>query len=488
MSRMTRILLIILCLGLTGLQGEVQTSWTDQLKLDIENISAPNGLDIWMSENGGASWKLVGKTFRQGEGFIYRAGQAGRYDFYYHSRTEADQDSFKPQSGAKAHQSISVDRLESENSAIQYSNRRRLLIEYVVNDATALTRVDLYYTLNSGLSWILYGSDPDRRSPMEFVANRDGLYGFKVASIDSAEKAEKPPLPGVKPDVMVRVDTAPPKVQLISPQPQDIWEPSTMRAISWVAEDESINIGRCVELEVAIGAPENWQTLARFLPSAGQHIWSIPKSENGKIYIRARAIDRAGNMASSTEFAFFTRNILEDLLAKEVREQADSYYKTATICRINEDYSKAIKYYRLCLQLNPYHVPAHNDCAITLMKMGRQRDALVHFEEGLKYSPSRPDLLSNLARLYLDNRQLDLSRKLLQRLIILSPQNIEGLWLSAQEATLRGEMERARAYWKRILELDMPAESVGIKLKVEAKAQLFSTGSGLNEVDWQAIR
>lgn len=455
-----------------------RTSYTNTLRLDTQFFPAPQGLDIWLSRDGGKSWELVGRTSGAGQAFTYTASGGGHHSFHFHAR-QGEEDYYKPGSGAEAHQSFDVVH-EGANERILYSNSRKFSIEYKTRDVVSeIVETRLYYTLDSGGNWRYYGNDPDRRSPMTFAATGDGLYGFKVMSIDRAGIKEAEPAPGVLPDILVRVDTVAPQVSLLSPQPNEIWESGSVRNVQWVADDEAMDPSSCVSLFCSVGAATAWREVARNLPASGSLSWTVPESENGRVFVQARAVDRAGNTGRSGEAGpFFTRNILEELLGRDVRDQANRYYETATVCRKNGDFPKAVKYYRLCLQLNPYHVRCHNDIGLTLNEMGRPNEAVPHFELGLKYSPSHEGIMCSLGRLCLEQRQCDAARQILVRLVNLHPTSIKGLWLSSNEACMRGDFERARAYWKRIIDLDVSPDVPDFSFVKEARKRLFDTEAG----------
>ncbi len=370
---------------------------------------------------------------------------------------------------------------------VQYSNNRHLVVQYKVRDSMTEDNVlqsRLYYTLNSGISWRFYGLDPDGRSPMEFLADNDGLYGFKVGSVDRAGHEESAPTAGTPPDILVLVDTAAPRVRLLSPAAGELWEAGTRRLLRWEAEDEALEEGNCVTLYSSAGSEGNWHEIASGLPARGQFAWTVPDSESGEVFLKVRVMDLARNAATSEGGrSFFTRNVMEDRLSREVRDQANRYYEAATIARKNGDTGKAVKYYRLCLELNPYLVGAHNDLALALLDAGEPEEAFEHFELGLKYAPSREPLLANLAELYLSYGQTAMARKVLLRLLQVNPKSPEGLWLAAREAEASGDPERARIYLKRLTNLDFPEGSAGQRMAagaLEALARVEAQSSGVH--------
>lgn len=459
---------------------EQRTSYEDEFELDLKAFRAKYGCDIWLSKDEGQSWVLIGKTFGEEEQFSYHAQQAGLHYFHIHPRDDEGGTHY-PGFDAEVHAAIDLKKVERENIDILYSNRRVLSISYEVQDIShSMSDLQsdswLYYTTSSGLGWSLYGPDEEKGSPVSFVARSDGLYGFKVVSVDVSGQKEEAPVAGTTPDVMVRIDTVAPQVELLSPQPYDLWAEGTLREIRWDVSDDAMDDVGAVSLYYALGGQGDWILLGEELPRVGQLEWRVPSSENGKVFIQVRAKDKSGNLGVSADRPpFLTRNILEEMLSKDIREKADAYYATATICRKNHDHHKALKYYGLCLQLNPYHVRAFNDTGICLLTLGLWQEAFSNFESGLKYAPSDENIMANLSRLYMDHLQFDDAERILRRLVALYPKSPDGLWLLSDLYFRLGAVEKARFVWQRLSHLDFDEQSLGLGYQFTAKQRLADT-------------
>ena len=461
----------------------IKVSYEDTVKLNLDQFSSKIGLDIWLSKDGKKTWVLIGKTFKSGGVFTYKIKSKDIHYFHYHARTN-ENDPYKPGINSKPNEKIKVAVMESQNLEILYSNKRLLSIAYQVQDATSVTykgstfRSWLYYTQNSGLNWNFYAEDTDKVSPISFLAKRDGLYGFKIISSDIAGQKARTPGPGDAPEILVRIDTRPPQINIISPQAEELWETGTTRQIKWEAKDEAMARLKSVSLFYSIGKSGQWVKIAGSLPSAGGQSFIIPKSTNGRIFLMATASDKSGNRGK-TEMSqpFFTRNIREESLDINVRRQADNYYETATICRKNRDYNKSVKYFRLCLQLNPFHVRAWNDLGNTFIKINEIRPSFDAYESGLKYSPSNINLLCNLGKLYFEYKQYSEADEVLSRAVYLYPSRPESLWLKSELLVKLGQIDKARLYWKRLSNLVFSEASVGNRLKKLAKVSLSKTST-----------
>jgi len=461
----------------------IKVSYEDTVKLNLNQHPSKMGLDIWLSKNNKKTWVLIGKTFKNGGIFTYKIKSKDIHYFHYHARSKED-DPYKPGINSKSDEKIKVAVMENQNLEILYSNKRLLSIAYQVQDATSLTykgstfRSWLYYTQNSGLNWNFYAEDTDKVSPISFLAKSDGLYGYKIISADIAGQKARAPGPGDAPDILVRIDTRPPRINIISPQSEELWETGTTRQIKWNAKDEAMARLKSVSLYYSIGKRGPWVKIASSLPSAGEQPFIVPKSTNGRVFLMATASDKSGNQGV-TEMSqpFFTRNIREESLDIKVRQQADNYYETATICRKNRNYNKSVKYFRLCLQLNPFHVRAWNDLGNTFLKINEIRPAFDAYEAGLKYSPSNINLLCNLGKLYLEYKQFSEADEVLSRAVYLYPSRPESLWLKSELLVSQGQIDTARRYWKRLSNLVFSEASVGNRLGKLAKISLSKTST-----------
>jgi tetratricopeptide (TPR) repeat protein len=479
-SKLILLMMLSFLGGIVQVAADVLVSYDEQFHIDLSNFETEKGCDIWLTRDEGKTWELVGKTFKKESEYVYEARNSGLHQFHIHAHLD-ENDDFRPVRDSQVHASILLEKMEQGNPMILYSNNRSLSISYEVQDITqglpgSNFESWLYYTKTSGLDWNLYGPDDDGVSPVAFTAQEDGLYGFKVISSDIAGQKEAAPGPGVVPDILVRIDTQAPQVECLSPQPFDLWESGTVREICWKSQDEAMERLSSVSLYYSIEEEGNWKLIADKVSSSGVIEWKVPESSNGKCFIQIRAQDLSGNRGvSPSRGPFFTRNILEEMLDPMVRAKADGYYDTATICRKNRDFPKAIKYYRMVFQLNPYHVKAYNDVGITLMHLGLVSEAFQNFEMGLKYSPSNPNLLSNLARLYGEHMQWKEAEKILERLVALYPKDPSGLWLMADVRFHQGRPDLAREYWKRITQLDFSDESRGPRYRVWSRQRLAET-------------
>jgi len=91
-----------------------------------------------------------------------------------------------------------------------FQTERVFLVPYTATDDTSgVTLVRLWYTQNGGATWSQFGSG-FTDSPILFVADSDGPYGFSVQALDRAGNTEAAPTSATNVETTTRVDTLAP--------------------------------------------------------------------------------------------------------------------------------------------------------------------------------------------------------------------------------------------------------------------------------------
>jgi len=179
----------------------------------------------------------------------------------------------------------------------QITNARRFQLDY---DITAVgpegvAEVQLWATADGGNSWRMWGTDDDRQSPFEVVADQEGVFGFHVVVVGGNGLVGRRPRGGDLPDVWVGVDTTPPTARLTGavygegPHIGKLF-------IRWEADD--LNLGeRPVTLQFAENAEGPWTVIASGLPNNGEYGWPADPRLPDRVYLRLELRDAAGNTA-----------------------------------------------------------------------------------------------------------------------------------------------------------------------------------------------
>ncbi|MHC5054722.1 MAG: hypothetical protein ACYTKD_08395 [Planctomycetota bacterium] len=188
-----------------------------------------------------------------------------------------------------------------DGAPIHHTCLRRFGVGYDVPEDTA--RVRLWITEDGGAEWRPFGYDTDTESPVGFATDRDGTYGFVVAPEDRAGNRTDPS-PGAPPQLVMIVDTAPPKVELLAPNDGFVG-PGRGAVIRWRASDEYVKEDSA-RLEYSTDRGASWIELADGLSRVGSFTWTMedvkpPDARSFRFRVTAR--DMAGNSASAVSTA-----------------------------------------------------------------------------------------------------------------------------------------------------------------------------------------
>lgn len=89
-----------------------------------------------------------------------------------------------------------------------------------------------------------------------------------------------------------------------------------------------------------------------------------------------------------------------------------------------------------------------------LESAGKNEEAIVAYQQAIFYDPDATDIHFSLARLYLETDQKELAQQSLEKVIALSPRNLESLELLGEIAQANMEHDQALKYFERILDID----------------------------------
>lgn len=193
----------------------------------------------------------------------------------------------------------------------RYVNRRGLDLD-VPRDRLGPGGAALW--VDAGDGWTLHGKHEGRPAAVTFNAPADGRYAFYVGAVGQAGDAGSGPDAGTKPDYLYWVDTAPPAVEVLGPNGNEVFAERSPTQVSWMCEDPNLE-ERPISLWVSTDGGLNWIEEEKGLPNTGRYYWTTPTSSSETCRIKIVARDRAGNCgedASDKAFAI-------DALAPDVR-------------------------------------------------------------------------------------------------------------------------------------------------------------------------
>lgn len=100
-------------------------------------------------------------------------------------------------------------------------------------------------------------------------------------------------------------DTAPPAVQVLSPNGGELWAGGETYIITWTASDIVGLADAPITLSVSYDGGANWAVLATAQANSGSYTWDTPTINSSQVLVQVEAIDRAGNVGSDRSDAPF---------------------------------------------------------------------------------------------------------------------------------------------------------------------------------------
>ncbi|MFO0926810.1 MAG: hypothetical protein U0736_07175 [Gemmataceae bacterium] len=152
--------------------------------------------------------------------------------------------------------------------------------------------VQLWWTRDGG-AWKRYPDEIRPTGKLPVIAREPGRYGFRLTPHDFACAATRAPADDQPPQVWVVVDTTPPTVAVDPPHVD-----GDHVVFAWTSTDDHL-ADRPVRLVWGSTADGPWHAIAADLPAAGQYA-AAARDLPPQFYLRAEAVDRAGNHAAAT--------------------------------------------------------------------------------------------------------------------------------------------------------------------------------------------
>jgi hypothetical protein len=174
----------------------------------------------------------------------------------------------------------------------------QISLEYEVTQygASGVSKVELWITKDDGRTWQYLTDDPDCKSPINATLPGEGVYGLRLVFHSGLGLSKGPPLAGELPDLRIEVDTTAPVVKLYRPVPDGLRRDTLV--ISWSASDRNLAT-KPITLEYAERPEGAWLPIAADLPNTGSYSWQLPPKIAYRVYLRASAVDTAGNRSTA---------------------------------------------------------------------------------------------------------------------------------------------------------------------------------------------
>ena len=178
-----------------------------------------------------------------------------------------------------------------------FSRAKSFSLEYTVeNDPDSpVASVELWGTTDEGLTWQVWGEDPDRASPFDIQVGTEGLFGFRMIIVGANGLASNRPRNGDNADAWIHVDTELPQARITSALYGKGKESGSL-VIEYRAADEYLP-ERPIVLSYSETPEGPWNIVASGVRNQGRYVWPADPSLPPTIYLKLEAYDLAGNVA-----------------------------------------------------------------------------------------------------------------------------------------------------------------------------------------------
>lgn len=355
---------------------------------------------------------------------------------------------------------------------------RTFEIDYQVNDgALPLRGVQLWYTMDAGVTWHNFGLDPDGRSPILFTAPQEGLYGFFLVATNDAGASSEPPGSGRAPQRSAFVDYTPPVVQFHPVRPGAAPGPRVLH-LKWTAIDANLG-SRPIEIAYRELPDGRWETVARALPNTGRFDWRLDGDLHGRIMLRISVRDKGGNRseaalgASDLDALFASQTAVgpaESPASKPVvnpgapteqaRARGQRLYEQARGHLARGDHRLAVSRLRDALALDPTLAPALVDLGRALYSVGDYEDSISAYELALAQDSRLRSAFEGIAQSFAASKKYDEAAEHLRALLRIEPKDVQA-WLRLGDVDMwRGDELSARDNYRKAATLDPDAHEV----------------------------
>lgn len=202
-----------------------------------------------------------------------------------------------------------LDAFPNDQTNIVYVNRRDMTVRSKLTHITrsGVSKLHLYvkdYGSGSSSEWKFDKTQPcdirydsgDSTVEIPFVAPKDGRYGFIVIPESGVGRREPEPRPGTPPQHLVEVDTVKPIVKIRSVNVTPGGAIGPRMEIEWDADDRNLMPDPIVLEYAADKDALTWHSIAEKIPNSRRYVWEVSDKTLFKLYVRARATDKATNV------------------------------------------------------------------------------------------------------------------------------------------------------------------------------------------------
>ncbi len=177
-----------------------------------------------------------------------------------------------------------------------FSNSKAFSLDYDLeaHPAIGIQSIELWGTTDGGKTWDLWGSDPDRASPMDISVEDEGRFGFRIAIVSAVDNPRTGRLRATPPICGFR--SIRPCLWPRSPRLNTARVEKLVR-LFWTIRPRT-NSWRSARSHSAFGHAK--RTLGHDgngIANSGRYVWSVEPNLPKKVYIRMEVMDQAGNVS-----------------------------------------------------------------------------------------------------------------------------------------------------------------------------------------------
>lgn len=212
-----------------------------------------------------------------------------------------------------------------------HCNEPQVTVEYEIErqGPSGVSRVDVFVSQDEGRTWMDWqhltrndfaqgAAAPAATLPVTLrLPDRDGQFWYRLVPISGVDLSSGPPKSGDLPDVRIQVDRTVPEITLIGIQP-DIRDANAL-VLSYKATDLNLTASP-VRIYWSEAATGDWKSVTpagptgldgTALAAAGKYVWVLPAGMPMKVYLKAVAVDQAGNMGEAVSPQPITIDLLK---------------------------------------------------------------------------------------------------------------------------------------------------------------------------------
>lgn len=351
---------------------------------------------------------------------------------------------------------------------------RRFDVAFEIANADEEDTVTLWHSSDQGATWSRGDSVPATDEKVTFSADRDGLYGFRLAvnwgNVAPGNDAET---------FWTWVDGSPPVLQL---HPLTVENEATVRPVvlvRWTAIDAGL-VDRPVSLSYRSGLEGSWMGIEAAVANTGSYDWRVPEGVTGEVTVRVRCADRAGHVSSAVGVltiadrravevparrglsrpaqAFAGTGFEADVDGRSTisaadQDRADELFNLAKGHADRAEYRLAASRLRDVLAIDPNRTEALVTLGGVLYAQGKGGEALEAFELALTQRPDSYEALEGSASVYIGQQRFGDAVAQLSRIVRSRPDHAL-TWLHLGDVAIyQGDEILAREHYQKIMEI-----------------------------------